>query len=559
MSLGAVPVIIAAVILRAVLKNAPKSMSIMLWVLAAFKLVCPFSIASRFSLLQPESGTAQGVTAEGNGAILVRISETAEGNVTLSESLAYIWLAGLAVLLVYAVFSYLRLRKKTAVSVRTKDNIYICDHIDSAFILGIIRPKIFIPSATGSVHMKYIIAHEQMHLKWLDQIWKALGYVILMLHWFNPLVWVAYSLFCRDLELCCDERVIKDMELSEKKEYSRALLISSLPHRGIPGCPLAFAELGVKERIKAVLNYRKPGFWIILVSVLACVIAAVLFVTEPKQDEAVIGTELQSEEDITLSSRLPDDEELSSKDAENEAPSLPGPGEGGKSQLIEKGENSIKVSFLEGEVTYTVLSARLEENMEDMEHCLLVRFSVHNENVSEEFSRQGKGYANCFNISDGQPWSEPDRYFAEPEYLDIAKSKPSKYNKDYFQYDFPADGEDKEFTLGYGLDEAGIRMLEAGELYLSYTLDEINIPLKIKDDDRPIENIENEKLGILYLPTEGVGVKALKADIDLWLNAETETEKQDVLEDLLSNPNNRIINIEKKEAPSKGGKAEAKQ
>ena len=209
---------------------------------------------------------------------------------------------------------------------------------------------------------------------------------------------------------------------------------------------------------------------------LACAAAAVLFVAEPKQEETVIEAELQSAEDLSLSARLPDDKKPDTEEIMSGDERAPLPGEGGSSQLIEKGENSIKVSFFDGEITYTVLSARLEENKEGMEHCLLIKFSVLNEDVPEGISH----LANCFNVTDGRPWSVQGRYFVEPGYLDIAKSKPSKENKGYFIYDFPANGESREFTLGYELDKAGVKMLKDGKLYLDYTLDEIRIPLLLK-------------------------------------------------------------------------------
>lgn len=428
MSMASLSIILAAMLIRLLFKNAPKKIRLILWAMAAFRLLCPVSIESTLNLAPQRQeilpvSIAVAPELMPPAALSQTAADTAAGGIELMDILPALWLAGLGIMLIYALLSFIRLRRKSLISLRLEDNIYLCDHIDWAFILGLFRPRICIPSETEENELGFIIAHERAHLKALDHIWKALGYSVLALHWFNPAVWLGYVLFCCDLELCCDERVIKSMGTAEKKAYSQALLISSLPHRNILDCPLAFAELGIRERIKAVLNYRKPGFWI---AAAACIVTAVLFVTELSEDkQAVIDADMQTQLAQELKAARAETE--GQKMAEN-AQKLPLPGEGGASQLIEQGESFIRVSCMgQGEASYTVLSAELGENVGGMEKCLLLKFSVKNENVPESFYSENTALANCFNISDGSLWSSRDRLVIEPEYLDIAKEEPGIY------------------------------------------------------------------------------------------------------------------------------------
>ena len=195
-----------------------------------------------------------------------------------------IWTVGIAILLLYGLISYLRLRRKVAEAIPYEKNTWLCDQVKTPFILGVFRPRIYLPSGLNEEETAYVLAHEHAHLKRKDHLWKPLGFLLLTVYWFNPLVWVAYILLCRDIEAACDEKVISDMAMTEKKAYANALVSCSMQRRLILACPLAFGEVGVKERVKGVLNYRKPAFWIIVAALIACVVIAVCFLTNPKDD-----------------------------------------------------------------------------------------------------------------------------------------------------------------------------------------------------------------------------------------------------------------------------------
>lgn len=230
------------------------------------------------------------------------------GGISLGR-LAFIWTAGCVILLLYAVGSYILLRRKTGAAFNNGENIYICDDIDTPFILGIFSPKIYIPSLLTEEERGYVIAHEKAHLKRLDCVWKPLGFILLAVYWFNPLSWVAYILLCRDIELACDERVIADKDIEYKKQYAMTLLNCSSPKKMVSACPLAFGEVSVKTRIKTVLNYKKPAFWLVLAAVAACVVVMVCFMTNPKSsapdNESVAGENIDES-----SSAEPDSEKL---------------------------------------------------------------------------------------------------------------------------------------------------------------------------------------------------------------------------------------------------------
>lgn len=230
------------------------------------------------------------------------------GGISLGR-LAFIWTAGCVILLLYAVCSYILLKRKTGAAFNNGENIYICDDIDTPFILGTLSPKIYIPSLLTEEERGYVIAHEKAHLKRLDCVWKPLGFILLAVYWFNPLSWVAYILLCRDIELACDERVIADKDIEYKKQYAMTLLNCSSPKKMVSACPLAFGEVSVKTRIKTVLNYKKPAFWLVLAAVAACVVVMVCFMTNPKSsapdNESAAGENIDES-----SSAEPDSEKL---------------------------------------------------------------------------------------------------------------------------------------------------------------------------------------------------------------------------------------------------------
>ena len=210
---------------------------------------------------------------------------------------SYIWLAGVLLLLMYALVSWLRLRHTVGASMIYKDNVWLCDNVKTPFILGAIRPKIYLPSDMDEDTAELVLRHEKAHLKRKDHLWKPLGFVLLSVYWFNPVLWLSYVLLCRDIELACDERVIRDMEASDKKAYSEALLTCSVTHRMISACPVAFGEVGVKKRIKSVLNYKKPAFWLIVTAIIVSVAVALCFMTDPKKKsgENIAGVDEISE------------------------------------------------------------------------------------------------------------------------------------------------------------------------------------------------------------------------------------------------------------------------
>ena len=210
-----------------------------------------------------------------------------------------VWLAGVVILLGYALITYMRIRRRTLASVNMEKNVYLCDDIETPFILGVFRTKIFIPSKLSLEDRGYVLAHENAHLKRLDNIWKPLGYVVLMVHWFNPLVWISYILMCRDIEIACDERVIADKDTEYKKQYATTLLNCSSDRNYVTACPLAFGEVGVKQRIKAVLNYKKPAFWVVIVAVVVCVATAAGFMTSPKSNENNGTSDVTPSEEVT--------------------------------------------------------------------------------------------------------------------------------------------------------------------------------------------------------------------------------------------------------------------
>ena len=296
--------ILAVVLVRPLMKKAPKWACCLLWALVAIRLVCPVSFESAFSLIPSSETIPSNIAMAQNPAIhsgIPAINDVA--NPILADSFtpapdtsanplqiiipiaAAIWLAGIAAMLFYALISYLKLKKSVSVSVPIGDRIMACDEVKSPFILGVFTPLIFVPSSMSGQTLEHVIHHETAHIKRHDHWWKPLGFLLLSIYWFNPLCWVAYVLLCRDIEMACDERVIRDMSRESVAAYSQALLDCSLSRRRITACPLAFGEIGVKTRIKAVLNYKKPVFWVSVAAVITCIIVAACFLTNPKNDE----------------------------------------------------------------------------------------------------------------------------------------------------------------------------------------------------------------------------------------------------------------------------------
>ena len=303
MSISASWLVLAVLILRFVLKKAPKWINVLLWGIVAIRLICPFSFESTLSLI-PSAETIplnigmdttptinSGISAI-NNAVNPIISQSntpmAGASVNLLQITIgiyeYIWIFGMIALALYTAISYWRLRRKVDTAVRYKDNIFQSENVSFPFVIGIIKPRIYLPFKMNGQYLEYVVAHEQAHICRKDHWWKPLGFLLLMIHWFNPLMWLAYVLLCRDIELACDEKVIKELGNEQRGDYTQALVACSVNRRMIAACPLAFGEVSVKERVKSVMNYKKPAFWVIIISVIVCVGVAVCFLTNPKQD-----------------------------------------------------------------------------------------------------------------------------------------------------------------------------------------------------------------------------------------------------------------------------------
>ena len=300
MSISASWVVIAVLTLRFCLKKAPKWVNVLLWGIVAARIVFPFSIESVLSLITSAETISPTVMMEQTPSVQTGVPALNHViNPVISSSftpapgasanplqiwipvLTGIWLFGIAALFLYSAVSYWRLHRKVCEAVILRDNIYQSENVCSPFVLGIIRPKIYLPYHMDSREMDHVIAHEQTHIRRKDHWWKPLGFLLLTIHWFNPLMWLSYILLCRDIELACDEKVIKKMSNEQRADYTQALVACSVDRRLIAACPLAFGEIGVKERVKSVMNYKKPAFWIVLASVIVCAVIAVCFLTNP--------------------------------------------------------------------------------------------------------------------------------------------------------------------------------------------------------------------------------------------------------------------------------------
>ena len=303
LSISASWLILAVLVLRVVLKKAPKWVMPLLWGVVALRLVCLFSIESALSLIPSAETIPSEIVTETREPVLYEqatldivtnptLPSAEEVPVGVSRQQAQVdfniysvlWLAGMAALLVHALVSAGKLKRKLATAILLRDNIYESEFVDSPFVFGVVKPNIYLPMHMDKGTAAYVIAHERAHLARRDHWWKVLGYLVLALHWFNPLVWVAYILFCRDIELACDEKVVKGLDGAARADYSQALLSCAAPKRAVAACPLAFGEGNIKTRVKSALHYKKPAFWVAAAAVLAVVIVAVCFLTNPRSE-----------------------------------------------------------------------------------------------------------------------------------------------------------------------------------------------------------------------------------------------------------------------------------
>ena len=330
LSISASWLVLVVLALRLVLKRAPKWVNVLLWGMVALRLMLPFSIESALSLIPSAETVSPEVVQFDPAPTITSGVELIDNavNPSLSESFAaaplasvnplyvwiylagWVWLIGLAAMLAYALVSYLRLRRRVRASIPLRENIYVCDEVPSPFILGIVHPRIYLPSALDETQRGSVLSHERAHLARRDHWWKPLGYALLAVYWFNPLLWLAYTLLCRDIELACDERVLRGMDAGQVKDYSSALLACSVPRRMLAACPLAFGEVGVGARVKNALRYKKPAFWVVAASVAVCVVVAVCFLTNPERATMKWAKELRVEDvariELTTMPQTPD-------------------------------------------------------------------------------------------------------------------------------------------------------------------------------------------------------------------------------------------------------------
>lgn len=310
LSLTAGWMILVLLALRPLLKKAPRRFSCLLWGLVAIRLALPFSFESRVSMVPQAAAAPQKIAQALNPGQMNWVSpaalaanplpaaEAAAPAFSPATLIPLVWGLGIAAMLLYAAVSYFRLSRQVRLSAPAGKRVYRCDTISTPFILGIVNPKIFLPSDLDEKTAVSVLAHEQAHLRRGDHLWKPLGFLLLTIHWFNPVMWLSYVLLCRDIELACDETVIRELGCEQRADYMQALVSCSVNRRRIAACPLAFGEIGVKERVKSVMNYKKPTFWIILAAIIACIVLAVCFLTDPvasrteqPSDPAVSNTE----------------------------------------------------------------------------------------------------------------------------------------------------------------------------------------------------------------------------------------------------------------------------
>lgn len=313
MSIAASWLILAVLIFRRFFQKAPKWISVMLWGIVGVRLLCPFSIESALSLVPSKQTIPERVlygpdftVQTGIKPIDHRVNEYLSDYYFEGVSVphrhgehvvhiwAIVWGAGVAILLFYAAASYWKMNRKLRMAVLLKDNIFQSEYADSPFVFGIVNPKIYIPYSLDAQNIEYVVAHERAHIRRKDHLWKPLGFLLMSVYWFNPLVWLSYELLCRDIELACDEKVIRKLENGQRADYSKALLECSVDNGKMTAFPIYFGEAGVKERIKNILNYKKATFIIIAGAVIACVAIAACFLTNPisaADTESMVPTE----------------------------------------------------------------------------------------------------------------------------------------------------------------------------------------------------------------------------------------------------------------------------
>ncbi len=312
MSITASFLIVVVMVLRLIFKDMPKWIRCLMWGMVGIRLAIPFSIESMFSII-PNAQKYDSTSVSSTSYVATNVSAYSQGvtneavnsSINLLSVIHILWVAGVIIMLGYMLVSYIKLRINVRESVKVKENIWMCDRIGSPFVLGIIKPKIYILSEMNKKEIDYVVAHEKAHLKRHDNIWKPLGFVLLCVYWFNPLCWLAYHLFNKDIELACDEKVIRELGKKGKKAYSNALLSCSAESKLISACPLAFGENNVKQRIKNVLSYKNPKIYVVVGALAVCAVVGVMFMTNPLSASAKNDT--AKNPNSSVSDILPDD------------------------------------------------------------------------------------------------------------------------------------------------------------------------------------------------------------------------------------------------------------
>lgn len=307
MSMAASWVVLVVLLLRLLFNRVPKWFHVLLWGLVAIRLICPAFLASPVSVL-PEIAENGVVLSEwmdehighdaadagretasevSNGSAAGTQTERQDESATIANTiiplLAVVWVCGMFVFLLYTAVSYWHLHQKTETAVRYRDHIFQSEAVSTPFVLGIIRPKIYLPYGMDEQALEHVLAHEQAHIQRKDHWWKPLGFLLLTIHWFNPLIWLSYILLCRNIEWACDEKVIKNLDCEQKADYTQTLVNCSVKGHRIAACPVAFGEVNIKKRVKSVLNYKKPSRWIIVGTAILGIVAAACLLTNPRR------------------------------------------------------------------------------------------------------------------------------------------------------------------------------------------------------------------------------------------------------------------------------------
>ena len=308
-SISASLLIAACFLIRLIFRKMPKYIRCLMWLLVFIRLAVPFSIESDYSALPTkEYIVTAGVSEEADAVndndvedvVMVDVHEQSEPvKSDVMSILSIVWMIGAACAMVYAFVSFILLKRRVGDATLLRDNIYQSEKIGTSFVLGIIRPRIYVPYGLSEINLDMVLKHENAHIKRRDHLIKPLGFLIATIHWFNPAVWFAYVLLCKDIEFACDEKVIKLIGFGMKKSYSQALLDMSVPRRFIAACPVAFGEIGTNERVKNVLKMKKTRIIIAAVAFCVCIALAVGFLTYPKKNKIDVAENTNTMEVVT--------------------------------------------------------------------------------------------------------------------------------------------------------------------------------------------------------------------------------------------------------------------